>query len=71
MGLRLGAEPAGAASVAGLRCALREGVVDPGETVVVLVTGREVKASGAPSRGRVSVASRLDDVRKALEGAPG
>lgn len=66
----VGAEPAGAASVAGLRGALREGVVQPGETVVVLVTGREVKASGSPSRDRVTVARRLDDVRTALADAP-
>jgi threonine synthase len=63
----VGAEPAGAASVAGLRSALREGLVDPDETVVVLVTGREVKAAGSPPRGRVAVADRLDDVRQALE----
>jgi threonine synthase len=67
----VGAEPAGAASVAGLRSALREGLVDPGETVVVLVTGREVKAAGSPARGRVAVADRLDDVRQALEEDPG
>jgi threonine synthase len=62
----VGAEPAGAASVAGVRNALRDGLVDPGETGVVLVTGREVKAAGSPSQGRVAVAERLDDVRRAL-----
>ncbi len=62
----VGAEPAGAASVAGVRNALRDGLVDPGETVVVLVTGREVKAAGSPSQDRVAVAERLEDVRQAL-----
>jgi threonine synthase len=62
----VGAEPAGAASVAGLRSALRQGLVDPDETVVVLVTGREIKAAGSPTLGRVAVADRLDDVRQAL-----
>lgn len=66
----VGAEPAGAASVAGLRSALREGLVDRNETVVVLVTGREIKAAGSPSRGRVAVADRLDDVREAFGRVP-
>jgi threonine synthase len=66
----VGAEPAGAASVAGLRSAVREGLVDPRETVVVLVTGREVKAAGPSTEGRVAVADGLDDVRRALEKEP-
>jgi threonine synthase len=66
----VGAEPAGAASVAGLRRALREGLVDPGETAVVLVTGREVKAAGSPSWARVAVAEGLDDVRRTLAADP-
>jgi threonine synthase len=66
----VGAEPAGAASLAGLRSALREGLVDRNENVVVLVTGREIKAAGSPSRGRVAVAHRLDDVREAFERVP-
>ena len=65
----VGAEPAGAASVAGLRSALRDGLVYPDETIAVLVTGREIKAAGSPTRARVAVAERLDDVRQAL-GAP-
>ncbi|KLU08899.1 pyridoxal-phosphate dependent enzyme [Kocuria sp. SM24M-10] len=65
----VGAEPAGAASVAGLRSALRDGLVDPGETIAVLVTGREIKAAGSPPQGRVAVADRLDEVRQAL-GSP-
>jgi threonine synthase len=36
--------------------------------VVLLVTGREVKASGAPADGRVAVAERLDEVERALAG---
>jgi len=35
-------EPAGAAAVAGLRCAVEQGLADPGETAVALVTGAGV-----------------------------
>ncbi len=37
------AEPAGATPLAGLRRTLREGTVDPGERIVVLVTGNGLK----------------------------
>lgn len=37
------AEPAGATPLAGLRRSLREGAIDPGERVVVLVTGNGLK----------------------------
>ena len=62
----IGAEPAGAASVAGLRAALRQGLVAPGETVVVLVTGRAATASSPGVRDRVAVATGLEDVRRVL-----
>jgi threonine synthase len=63
----VGAEPAGAAALAGLECAIDSGLVDRSETVVLLVTGREVKASGTPAvPGQVSVAERLDEVQRAI-----
>ncbi|HXG26136.1 MAG TPA: threonine synthase [Candidatus Binatia bacterium] len=37
-------EPAGAASLAGLRAATRSGLVEPGERVVALITGSSLKA---------------------------
>jgi threonine synthase len=65
----VGAEPAGAASLAGLGAALEGGLVDRSETVVLLVTGREVKAGGAPAdRSRVAVVETLDEVERALAG---
>jgi threonine synthase len=63
----VGAEPAGAAALAGLECAIESGLVDRSETIVLLVTGREVKASGTPAApGQVSVAERLDEVERAI-----
>ena len=65
----VGAEPAGAAALAGLEQATGQGLADRSETVVLLVTGREVKAGGAPADlGRVAVAERLDEVERALAG---
>jgi threonine synthase len=65
----VGAEPAGAAALAGLESAVERGLVDRLETAVLLVTGRELKASGGPTDlGRVAVAERLDDVERALAG---
>lgn len=63
----VGAEPAGAAALAGLECAIESGLVDRLETVVLLVTGREVKAGGASVElSRVAVVESLDDVERAL-----
>jgi threonine synthase len=65
----VGAEPAGAASLAGLETAVERGLADRLETVVLLVTGREVKASGGPTElGRVAVVEKLDEVERALAG---
>jgi threonine synthase len=65
----VGAEPAGAAALAGLDRAIERGLVDRSETVVLLVTGREVKAFGAPTdRARIAVVERLDEVEQALAG---
>jgi threonine synthase len=63
----VGAEPAGAAALAGLHRALEVGLVHRDETVVLLVTGRELKAAGGPGDGRrVRTVDRLDEVEKAL-----
>jgi threonine synthase len=63
----VGAEPAGAAALAGLEAALGSGAMTPMETVVLLVTGREIKAAGAPpAPDRVAVVDGLDGVERAL-----
>jgi threonine synthase len=65
----VGAEPAGAAALAGLDGAVDGGLVDPLETIVLLVTGREVKAAATPTdRDRVAVVERLEEVERALAG---
>lgn len=66
----VGAEPAGAASLAGALAARRAGELDGSETVVLLVTGRETKAGGRPpALDRVVTAQTLADVERALAGA--
>jgi threonine synthase len=63
----VGAEPAGAAALAGLEAAIERGLMDRLETVVLLVTGREVKAGGAPGDPRrVRLVETLDEVERAL-----
>ncbi|MFD1534136.1 threonine synthase [Pseudonocardia aurantiaca] len=63
----VGAEPAGAAALAGLESAVESGLTDRSETVVLLVTGREVKAAGPPADpSRVAVVEKLDEVEQAL-----
>ena len=65
----VGAEPAGAAALAGLESVIKDGLADPWETVVLLVTGREVKAGAGPADlGRVAVVERLDEVERTLAG---
>ena len=65
----VGAEPAGAAALAGLESVIEHGLTDPSETVVLLVTGREVKAGGGPpDLGRVAVVERLNEVERTLAG---
>jgi len=39
----IGAEPAGAASIAGLKKLVEEGIVEKGETIVAVVTGHALK----------------------------
>ena len=63
----VGAEPAGAAGLAGLEAALGCGLLRHSETAVLLVTGREVKAAAAPAQhGRVAPVESLDDVERVL-----
>jgi threonine synthase len=65
----VGAEPAGAAGLAGLEAALDAGLVDRSESVVLLITGRETKAAGRPpALDRVATVETLDDVERALAG---
>ncbi len=58
------AEPAGAAVIAGLRRAIEEGSVDPGERVVALVTGNGLKDRDAiaPIVGEAPVISNLAEL---------
>jgi threonine synthase len=63
------AEPAGATGLAGLRVALRRGLIEKGETVAVLVTGSGLK-DPASLDGRIRVAevgSDLGSVARVLE----
>jgi threonine synthase len=64
----VGAEPAGAAALAGLEPAAGQGLADRSETVVLLVTGREKAATAPADLGRVVVVERLDGVERALAG---
>ncbi|MCU1660705.1 MAG: Pyridoxal-5-phosphate-dependent protein beta subunit [Pseudonocardia sp.] len=64
----VGAEPAGAAALVGLESAVERGLADRLKTVVLLVTGCEVKAGGPIDLGRVAVVQRLDEVDRALAG---
>ena len=71
----VGAEPAGAAALAGLRSVVDGGVdravdraVDRQETVVLLVTGRELTASGPADLHRVRVAETAEEVERQLAG---
>jgi threonine synthase len=67
----VGAEPAGAAALAGLEAAIECGLADRLETVVLLVTGREVKAGGAPTDPRrVNLVETLDAVERMLATIP-
>lgn len=72
-----GCEPASAASVAGVRRLVRDGVIGSGEQVVAVLTGHLLKdpaaaldsgtASGNAPRGSVRVEPTLDAVEAALE----
>jgi threonine synthase len=63
-------EPAGVAGAAGVRRAVETGVIDPSESVAIIVTGNGLKdiQSAIRSVGRpISVRPDLEEVRKALE----
>jgi threonine synthase len=63
----VGTEPAGAAALAGWESAVARGLADRRETVVLLVTGREVKAGGASTNpGLVVVVETLEEVERAV-----
>ena len=64
----VGAEPAGAAALAGLDRAVERDLVDRSETIVLLVTGREVKAGTPADPARVAVVETLDEVERFLAG---
>jgi threonine synthase len=51
-----------------LESAVEGALVNRSETVVLLVTGREVKSGGEMVPDRVSVVDQLDDVKRALAG---
>ncbi len=64
-------EPAGVTAFAGLRKAVREGLVSRSETVVVLMTGSGLKDTESAMRSAgqpVPIGRTLDDVRAALRG---
>jgi threonine synthase len=78
-----GCEPASAASVAGARKLVREGVIRPGERVVAILTGHILKDPGlllryhqdtspAPARANrpVEIEPSLSAVEAVLSGSP-
>jgi len=63
------AEPSAAASLAGLRKMLAEGRIDPGETIVLLITGSGLKDTATAARLTAEpplVEPRLEDLERAL-----
>jgi threonine synthase len=64
-------EPAGVAGVAGVRQAVREGIMDPAESVAILMTGNGLKdiQSAIRAAGRpIAVKPDLREVRAAISG---
>jgi threonine synthase len=72
----IGCEPASAASIAGTRRLVREGVIRPGESVVAVLTGHVLKdpavvmeyhaRSGEHRNPPVTIEPRLSDVERVL-----
>jgi threonine synthase len=60
------AETAGASALAGLEAAVEQDLVDPAETVVLLVTGRGKGSAVSPDPRRVAVVESLDEVERVL-----
>jgi threonine synthase len=73
----IGCEPASAASVAGARRLVREGVIRPRQSVVAILTGHLLKDPGVvmeyharPGRHRnppVTIEPRISEVRRVLK----
>jgi threonine synthase len=63
----IGCEPASAASVAGVRKAVREGLIRPGERVVAVLTGHLLKDPGATLDYHLG---RLEDIQPAYANRP-
>ncbi|SFQ17820.1 MULTISPECIES: threonine synthase [Halolamina] len=61
------AEPAGAAPVAGVRKARQEGIIDEGESVVVVVTGNGLKDTESAMRAAGEVVSIAPDIQDVIE----
>jgi threonine synthase len=64
-------EPAGAAGLAGVRHAVAKGLIAPGESVVIIVTGNGLKdvQSAIRAAGRpISIHPDIEEVRKAVAG---
>jgi threonine synthase len=63
-------EPAGVAGAAGVKRAVESGIIDPSESVAIIVTGNGLKdiQSAIRSVGRpISVRPDIEEVRKAVE----
>ncbi len=64
------AEPAAATAVAGVHCAVRQGIIDPDASVLAMITGNGLKDIDAASRAAgapVDIPPRLDEVRRFCE----
>jgi threonine synthase len=68
----VGCEPASAASVAGVRKLVREGVIDPADRVVAVLTGHLLKDPAAiieQGSGGIEIDPTLADLERAIRGA--
>jgi threonine synthase len=62
-------EPAGVAGVAGLRKAAREGVVDKGESALIVITGnglKDIQSARQAAGHELEIVPNLQAVREAL-----
>jgi threonine synthase len=64
------AEPAGAAPVAGVKTAREQGIIEPGESVVVVVTGNGLKDTESAMRAAGEVDFIAPDIDDVLERYP-
>jgi threonine synthase len=66
-------EPAGVAGVAGLRRAIREGVISPDASALVVVTGnglKDIHSARTAAGQELVIEPQLEAVREALERLP-